>query len=265
MRLLVTLFGLGWMAVAGASGQADAPAACPVTPAAAACPAGPQTGPVAYSLVRRHTQVQTLANGVQVTTRMETREWRDSAGRTRTDNFVERDGQMELQVSNIYDPVAHRTIQLHPIAHVAAINQMMQPMHGPFPQRPVDKAFNEAMQVEYRAQGQSQIESKNESLGKSTILGECATGFRNTSTIPAGTIGNDTDIQTSTENWFAPKIGLQLKNVVDDPRMGHMVDEVTELHVGDPDPSMFQPPADYQVFDLTREAAKPDAGASSLQ
>lgn len=266
MRLLVLLFGLGFVA-APTSGQTNAPAACPVNPAAAACPAAPRSSVAGYSAVRQQTVVQTLANGTQVTTRTEFHEWRDSAGRSRTDVYVERGGQMQLQMSNIFDPVAHRSIQLHPIAHVAAVNDM-PPMVGQFqqiPQRPVDKAFNEAMQAEYRGQRPSGIENKNESLGKSTILGECAVGNRWTQTIPAGEEGNDAPIQTLSENWSAPRIGVTLKSVNDDPRTGHMVNEVTELHVGDPDASVFQPPADYQVFDLTREPAKPDAEASSLQ
>ncbi|HEV2575754.1 MAG TPA: hypothetical protein VGU25_00970 [Acidobacteriaceae bacterium] len=266
MRRLVLSVVVSLVTVASASGQSNAPPACPVTPAAMACPVGQRTGPAAYSLVRQHTQVQTLANGTQITTRMEVHEWHDSAGRTRTDNYVERDGQMQLQFSNIVDPVAHRMIQLHPIARVAAINGMLQPMMGGrFEQRPVDKAFNEAMQAEYKAQRQSRMENKNESLGKSTILGECAVGNRWTNAIPAGEMGNDAPLQTSGENWMAPTLGIQLKNVMDDPRTGHMVDEVTELHVGEPDASVFQPPADYQVFDLTREPAKPAAETTSLQ
>ncbi len=253
------------MACVGASGQTNAPAACPVTPPASACPVGQRTGPVAFSLIRQRTQVQTLANGTQITTRTETHEWHDSAGRMRTDNYVERDGQMQLQIANIFDPVAHRNIQLHAIAHVAAINQMPQPMMGSFKPRAVDKAFNEAMQPEYRARQQSRTEAKTESLGKSTIQGECAIGNRWSQMIPAGEQGNDAPIQTSSENWFAPQLGIQLKTVSDDPRMGHVVDEVTELHLGDPDPSVFQPPPDYQVFDLTREPAKPDTDATSLQ
>jgi hypothetical protein len=44
---------------------------------------------------------------------------------------------------------------------------------------------------------------------------------------------------------------------MDDPRTGHVVDEVTELHLEIPDPAMFEPPHAYRVFDLTRDPAKP--------
>jgi hypothetical protein len=201
------------------------------------------------------TQIQTLSNGSQITTRTETREWQDVQGRRRTELRREHNGEMEFQSGSIFDPALRQTIALHPRAKVAEVTRFF--VGSPVPQRPVDQEFNKAMQAEYQARSSSRIELKNERLEPSVILGECAEGNRNSQTIPSGEAGNDVEIRSVSESWWSPRLGIQLRSTTDDPRIGHVVDEVTELHLEAPDASVFQPPPDYQVFDLTREPAKP--------
>jgi len=212
-------------------------------------------GNIAYSLVRVRTQVQTLSNGTQIKTRTESHEWRDAEGRQRTEVWVERDGEMEVQNISIYDPVLHEYIALYPRTQVASVNRMPPPQQ--YQWRPVDASFQKAMQLESQGTETSHIEFKNESLGIASIDGECVQGGRSTQTIPAGQIGNDAEIQVVSETWVSPRLEMPLKSIVDDPRTGHYVEEVTELHLEAPDPSMFQVPPGYQVFDLTREPAQP--------
>ena len=272
MRLLTLLFALGLVAATSASAQVTG--GCSATPAVPMIPVSQRgvmvtelngrvitglarsSGQIPYSLVRMNTQVQTLSNGIQITTRSEMREWHDAEGRQRTEVRVERNGEMELQNISINDPVLRENISLHPKAQVAQVMRYPEPNTTAYQQRPVDKAFQEAMKAEWQP-STSHIESKTETLGTAVIVGECAQGNRWTQVIPAGEMGNDGELRYMNESWMSPRLGIQLRQVNDDPRTGHTVSEVTELHLEDPDPSVFQAPPEYQVFDLTREPAKP--------
>jgi hypothetical protein len=265
MRLLAMVFASGSIGVAAASAQV-ATGTCPVAPASAPVGRISQLGTIVggvagtpahvpYSIVRMNTQVQTLSNGVQITTRTEAREWHDAEGRQRMEIRLERDSEMELQNVSISDPVARESIILHPKSQVAQVTRF--PERTNYQMRPVDKAFNDAMKAEYQPQRTSQIENKNETLEPTVIAGECAQGTRWTQVIPAGEMGNDGELRTVSESWMSPRLGIQLRFVTDDPRQGHIVSEVTELHLEPPDPSVFQPPPNYQVFDLTRDPARP--------
>jgi hypothetical protein len=46
---------------------------------------------------------------------------------------------------------------------------------------------------------------------------------------------------------MAPSLGLVLRSITDDPRMGKTDREAVRVDLSDPDPSIFQPPADYRV------------------
>jgi hypothetical protein len=258
MRLITFLFASIFVGVTFASAQVNgATHLVPVTETGLVSPGGL----VPFSLVRVCTAVQTLGNGIQITSRTETHEWQDALGRKRMETSVEQDGEMKLQSVSIWDPVLRRNIFLHSSARVAEVRGFPQP---PVPApatandpRPVDVEFAKAMQPEYQTRPSSHIEYKNERLEPTVIAGERAEGYRSTSIIPAGEIGNDAEIRSVSENWTSPRLGISLRSTTDDPRRGRVVDEVTELHLEVPDPSMFQPPPGYQVFDLTRDPAKP--------
>lgn len=259
MRLLAVVFASGLVGVMPACAQMGV-ATCPAVRRTVVTDLnGKVTSPglVAYSLVRVRTTVQTLGNGTQITSRIETREWQDAQGRRRVESWIEHNGEMEFQNGSIFDPTLRESINLYPTAKVAQVTRFS--LGVPVQQRPVDEEFNKAMQAEYQARNSlhSNIELRSENLDARVMFGECVQGNRTTQTIPAGEIGNDAEIQTASENWWAPRLGISIRSTMDDPRMGHVVDEVTELHVEAPDPSVFQPPPDYKVFDLTRDPAQP--------
>src|SRR5580658_5622219 len=64
------------------------------------------------------------------------------------------------------------------------------------------------------------MEPKTESLGTTTIEGVQVTGTRNTSTIPAGTIGNDRDLNIIRETWYSSELKLVIQSTQSDPRFG---------------------------------------------
>ncbi len=77
--------------------------------------------------------------------------------------------------------------------------------------------------------------------------GVTATGTRRTLTIPAGQQGNALPLVVVNESWIANKFDLPMMAIAEDPRRGRITAEITELHMGDPDPSLFSPPKDYIV------------------
>jgi hypothetical protein len=87
-----------------------------------------------------------------------------------------------------------------------------------------------------------------EDLGTDAIEGVEVRGTRITRTIPVGQIGNDRPIVSTDESWMAPSLGgIVLRSVSDSPQTGKQTREVVSLAVGDPDPTVFQPPEGYKV------------------
>jgi hypothetical protein len=82
-------------------------------------------------------------------------------------------------------------------------------------------------------------------LGPQFLNGVYAKGARVTTTIPAGTIGNDHDLKVVNERWYSDDLKLLLKSSNSDPRFGTTTYELTDISQAAPDPTLFQIPADY--------------------
>jgi hypothetical protein len=93
----------------------------------------------------------------------------------------------------------------------------------------------------------SDAEVNRESLGKQTIEGVEAEGTRVTFTIPAGKIGNERPIVTVNETWYSTELQALVMSKNSDPRMGETTYRLTNINRSEPDPSLFQVPADYTV------------------
>ncbi len=94
---------------------------------------------------------------------------------------------------------------------------------------------------------------KIEQLGTMTIEGVQAVGTRTTTTIPAGQIGNDRDLNIVSERWYSPDLKMTVLSKRTDPRMGETTYRLTQINRSEPDPSLFQVPADYTVTEAPRE------------
>ncbi len=101
----------------------------------------------------------------------------------------------------------------------------------------------------------------HESLGQQTMEGVIADGTRETSTIDTGAIGNDRPIQIVSERWYSQELKTEIMTRHSDPRMGEQVMRLTNIRRGEPDPSLFQVPAGYQLA----EPRKPGASFSIHQ
>jgi hypothetical protein len=87
-----------------------------------------------------------------------------------------------------------------------------------------------------------------EDLGQKNINGITAHGTRITTVVPVGAIGNDREFRSTTERWFSDDLNLLVKSVSSDPRFGTTTYELTNISRLPPDPSLFRPPADYNIM-----------------
>jgi len=89
--------------------------------------------------------------------------------------------------------------------------------------------------------------SNKESLGMRIMEGVGAQGDRQTSTIEAGAIGNDRPIQIISERWYSPDLQVDVMTRHSDPRNGEEMIRLINISRAEPDSSLFQVPAGYQI------------------
>lgn len=195
------------------------------------------------------TRIQTLANGTTITHEDTETRARDAQGRQLYASTVSLSSQKSVTNVTITDPVA-RTI-----THWTSQNNRatVTPMSGSHA-RGCAPTSTQPKSVADRTQQEKPVV---EDLGTDSIQGVEAHGTRTTTTIPAGEIGNDVPLEGTTERWVAVNTqlgGLTVREIVDEPRTGKSDKELTSFSQGDPDPALFQPPADYEI--VTQEVVK---------
>ena len=89
----------------------------------------------------------------------------------------------------------------------------------------------------------------HEDLGKRLIAGVETEGTHDIVIYNPGVFGNDRKMTVENEFWWPPQLGLNLLSIKIDPRIGKQTFTVTELVQGEPDASLFQLPAGYEVVD----------------
>ena len=99
---------------------------------------------------------------------------------------------------------------------------------------------------------------QHEDLGTSNTSGEDVTGYRDTTTLNPGVMGNDQPLVGTREFWYSPHLGINLISKVDSPTSGRQVFTVDRLTTSEPDPKFFEIPEGYQIVDHRR----PETSAS---
>jgi hypothetical protein len=64
------------------------------------------------------------------------------------------------------------------------------------------------------------------------------------------------------EYWYSPQLGVNLVSTRDDPQSGKQEFRVTEIVLGEPNASLFEPPRDAKILDLRNPPETP-AGSST--
>ncbi len=89
--------------------------------------------------------------------------------------------------------------------------------------------------------------TNKEDLGQQTIEGVIATGTRTTTTIPAGSIGNEQPIVIVSEQWFSSDLQVLIMTKHSDPRMGETSYRLSNVVQTEPARSLFEVPGDYKI------------------
>jgi hypothetical protein len=89
--------------------------------------------------------------------------------------------------------------------------------------------------------------ANKESLGTRIMEGVGAQGDRETNTIEAGAIGNDRPIQIISERWYSSDLQVDVMTRHSDPRTGDEMVRLININRAEPDSSLFQVPAGYQI------------------
>jgi hypothetical protein len=93
------------------------------------------------------------------------------------------------------------------------------------------------------------VTPNKESLGTQTMEGVSAKGERQTRTMDAGEIGYDRPMQIVSEHWYSPDLQMDVMTRHSDPRTGEEITRLININRAEPDPSLFQVPAGYQIVE----------------
>jgi hypothetical protein len=207
--------------------------------------AGPHMGtPVTgapYSAMETVSTQQALTNGNQISRQEESKVYRDSMGRTRTERTMPAPPDAAVKTPRtevtIFDPVAGYVYHLN--AQRQTYVQMAIKPHQPAGGGA--SGATDAIRAHHGNSGQS------ESLATQSINGLSATGTRHTQTIPAGAIGNTDAISVVRESWVSQDLKVPVMIKTSDPRFGTTTMQLTNVVRSEPDAALFQIPAGYAL------------------
>jgi len=236
-----------------------------------------------YTVTKKNTSLQKLADGTILTRSSVTTEARDSQGRTRIENVIDQPNSTHRITSYIVvDPSTntHCTWMspgkdatcMHlpsPRGGMSALLRPGQPSGASNPGGAVAVSgmgsgfgtvtgsagsFITAEVMGGPAAGADpnlRPSMQHEKLPGKTINGIYAEGIRLTQTYPIGYFGNDRPIIVVHETWTSPDLKIVVLSTSDDPRTGTRTTEVTNVDRSEPDPALFQVPEGYTVRDRT--------------
>jgi hypothetical protein len=209
------------------------------------------TGRPLSATEERHT-LQILGDGTRIEKTDTDKFYRDDQGRTRSER---QDGTVLLN-----DPVQGMTAEINTNGNTVRrkTSAMYKDMISADAAK-IIKAEAESIKVtavigttigptvgdKLKAEALAKAEArKEEDLGYQSVNGVTAQGFRTTTTIPAGHIGNDRPIQIVSERWYSPDLHMNVKTTNSDPRFGETTYQLTNILQAAPDPTLFQIPAE---------------------
>jgi hypothetical protein len=233
---MILVCGLLSLAYATAMAQSQPPA-CPMVekPSLYVIMVSPRSGcPLSAVIESKHTQ--TLRDGTHIQRNVKALVYRDSMGRIRRESYRP-DGTAPSMIE-ISDPVEGFVYILLPQKDsVAYRHKLGQP------------AANAKVSTQDQRTPLPEPKIDTETLGAQQFEGVLATGTRTTRTTPVGAEGNDRPLTTIKETWSSSDIGITLLEKISDPQNGDSERRMTDLEQTEPDPALFQVPADCRIQD----------------
>jgi hypothetical protein len=112
-----------------------------------------------------------------------------------------------------------------------------------------------------RKSGEKLDEQAEERLQDRLIEGVWASGVRRTTTFAKGAIGNEQPLKVVSEEWTSPDLQILVSTDRNDPRTGRSTYRLLRINRNDPDPTLFEVPADYTV----QRAGRGGRGAPGIE
>jgi hypothetical protein len=216
------------------------------------------------------TMTQNLTDGSTIQQTIHAQIARDKAGRTVRIQELGKFGSLTAtpvgtngtdgpapKLTTIFDPVAKLHIDFSSdskVAHELVVqtptegnNLTTQGGFGLSANMPVAMRGRRIVPVMTAPTIPSQSDPSAEQLGSKTVAGVSVIGTRTKTVIPAGTIGNNSDITIVRETWFSPELRMVMESTLTDPRFGQTTYSLTDLDQTDPDEGLFQVPPGYTV------------------
>jgi hypothetical protein len=215
-----------------------------------------------YSATEVSEHTQQLANGTNIHQKWdEAMLYRDSQGRTRTERFTYA-GALPVHtlepgrsIVRISDPVAGYVYVLDTkrrIAHRLKVLTATETSRRVRSEGSVDTT-RPAQKVAANPnlnESSPQPAIKQEALGKHMTDDGVEVAVRQvTMTTPEGLDGNDQPLVRVCENQYSEELKLTTLSKCSDPRAGNSATHLENLERTEPDPALFQVPADYTVVD----------------
>jgi hypothetical protein len=195
--------------------------------------------------------VQTANGGNRFASRFPVQHvFRDRSGRLRVEYSPLRGPRNPVEyppIVEITDPVAGVFYVLDVQHHVAHAFDVPKPAPRPIAVPNGRGPSAGSAGIARAPAAQAPARPANGDLGIQDIDGLAAQGFRTTSAVPVGMLGNDTPLVTTTDTWKSLELGVIVKQVRDDPAKGVTTYRLENLKRLDPDPSLFVPPLGYSV------------------
>jgi hypothetical protein len=218
---------------------------------------------------------QTLADGTRIERTVPSKFYRDSQGRLRREQTVVGLTTLTLKdaplIITIVDPGEGVSYTLNPAGRVARRAHIPRPAIHSWNTRldasqPRAKRSDGApspstpqRSITFTVNSEPDVKNVLSWLAPQRIEGLAATGTRTVTTLPAGAIGNDRPIETTSERWVSDELGIVLLSRDHDPRTGTVEFRLTNIQRSEPSRELFLVPSDYTIVDAPPLVPPPPA------
>jgi hypothetical protein len=217
----------------------------------------PATPGAPYSAVAVTQSTTTFSDGNRVVRSNTTRYFRDGQGRTRVERSSNVEGTDSASQTNltitITDPVGGEIYFIRPqnklVTALKLSPQVVAAQAAPRADGQVPFALL-GLGMGMGAGLSTEASTTETSLGQKTVNGVTATGTRVVRTFPAGVLGNVKPIVSTLDQWVSPDLGVPVQTTQTSSIGGSISLNLTQIVRGEPDASLFAPPAGYTVHQM---------------